>query len=372
MKFDQVLGQETIKAQLLETVRNQRLPHAQLFLGPKGSGKLALAFAFATYLLCENKGTNDACGQCPACIKADKLIHPDLHFSYPTVGSKAISTHYIEPWRKAFSENPYLNANQWLDQIEAANKQGNITKEECMDIIRKLSFKTFEGTHKILILWLPEYLTKEGNRLLKLIEEPPEDTVFILVAEDQEKILNTILSRCQIVKINQLSDEDIMLGLQTRFDEVSREQAEQIAYLSNGDFNEAQILLQDAVNDHATRFLQWFRIAFKGEASAMVDWVDGAAKIGREKQKQFLTYALHFLREILFLKTTGSPKARLRPQELATAQKMKQVINLDQLDQMMSLFNDCHYAVERNGNPKVIFLHASIKVFRIFKPLVRV
>lgn len=213
MLFSEVIGQESVKAQLKQMASGGRLPHALLFLGPQGSGKLSLAMALAQYLLCENPGADDACGQCNQCNKAGKLIHPDLHFSYPTIGTKAISDHFLVNWRQAMADNPYLDVNQWLQGIGAENKQGNITKEECVNIIKKLSLKTFENNYKVLIMWLPEFLGKEGNRLLKVIEEPPESTIFILVAEDQELILNTILSRCQIVNIKALSDEEVTEGL---------------------------------------------------------------------------------------------------------------------------------------------------------------
>ena len=194
MAFSNIIGQEKVKQMLHQMVHGDRLPHALLFLGPSGSGKLALALALAQYLLCENRQDSDSCGQCPSCSKSQRFIHPDLHFSFPSVGTNVTSDSFLPQWRKWMEENPYLTVNEWLQSIGAENRQGNINKEECAAIIRKLSLKIFEGSHKILVMWLPEYLGKEGNRLLKLIEEPPEDTIFILVAENQELILNTILS----------------------------------------------------------------------------------------------------------------------------------------------------------------------------------
>jgi len=213
MQLATVIGQEKVKQSLTQLVDAARIPHAMLFLGPAGSGKLAMAIALAQYILCEQKAGGESCGVCRQCLKASKLVHPDLHFSYPFIGSKLTSLEYITQWRSAILDNPYLEVNQWLQLIGAENKQGNINKDECLRIIKQLSLKSFESDYKILILWLPEYLQKEGNRLLKLIEEPPEKTIFILVAEAQERILNTILSRCQIVKFNALSDELIINGL---------------------------------------------------------------------------------------------------------------------------------------------------------------
>ena len=367
MLFSEVIGQESAKGRLKQMASGGRLPHALLFLGPQGSGKLALAIALAQYLLCENPGAADACGICNQCNKAAKLIHPDLHFSYPAVGPKAISDHFLANWRQAISENPYLDVNQWLQSIGAENKQGNITKEECVNIIKKLGLKTFENNYKILIMWLPEFLRKEGNRLLKIIEEPPENTVFILVAEEQELILNTILSRCQIVHIKALSDEETCEGLM-RQKSLSREEALTAAYLASGNFNEALQLAAQQGNNNAALFLEWMRHCYKGNPIDLVNWVDSFAKLGRENQKHFLRYALHFLREFNILKVSGGQgRARLQNEELQTAKKMTAILELEQVEQLAKLFSDCSYAVERNANPKVLFLDASIQMHKIMK-----
>ncbi len=366
MLFSDIIGQELVKKQLLRSLHAGRMPHAQLLLGPSGSGKLALALAYAQRALCQNPQESDSCGECNACRKAAKLVHPDLHFSYPTIGSKNTSLDFIEQWRSAIEHNPYQNVNQWLQSIGAENKQGNITKDECLSIIRKLSLKTFEGKYKILILWLPEYLGKEGNRLLKLIEEPPEDTLFLLVAENQELILNTILSRCQLVKVNALSDEEISQTLVDRQGQ-ELEKALHISRLSGGDYNEALNLLEHAENDHAQLFLDWFRKCWKGHGKELVKWVDTFAGIGRENQKHFLQYALHFLREYMILKVTGREDVRLLPTELETAKRMTKVLEIEQIDTITKLFDDCSYYIERNANPKVLFLDASIRMHKILK-----
>ena len=216
MQFKEVIGQQKVKDYLLKSAQSDQVSHAQLFLGPEGCGNLALAIAYAQYLQCRNKGATDACGKCSSCIKANKLIHPDIHFSYPTVGSKAKSTDFLKEWRDAVEQQPYMNVYQWLQHIKAENKQGNITREECEAIIRKLSLRAYESTYKVLIVWMPEYLGKEGNRLLKLIEEPPVNTVFLLVAENANLILNTILSRTQQLRIHRLSDAAIKEALVER------------------------------------------------------------------------------------------------------------------------------------------------------------
>jgi len=366
MQFDQINGQDRLKEQLRSFVGSGRIPHAQIFLGPPGCGKLALAMAFAQYVLCENKSELSSCGECKACIKAEKMIHPDVHFSYPTVGTKKTSNDFLEYWREAVAENPYMNANQWLQAIGAENKQGNINVDECNSIVKKLSLKIFEASHKILIMWLPEYLGKEGNRLLKLIEEPPENTLFILVAERQELILQTILSRCQLVKVNPLQDEDIIAGLLKKKPEAeSRVQA--IAHLANGNFNDALNLLAQNENDHATRFLDWMRKCYKGNGVELVKWGESFAGDGRENQKQFVRYALHFLREYLNLKMTGNENIRLRDKELTTAQNLTKVLGFEQVSEIVGLLDDCYYHIERNANPKILFLDLSIKMNKILK-----
>jgi DNA polymerase III subunit delta' len=366
MQFKEIIGQNSVKTQLIRSTNSDRIPHAQLFLGPTGSGKLALAMAFVQYVFCENKTENDACGKCNSCAKVEKLIHPDLHFSFPFIGSKNTSNNFLEDWRKAIAENPYMDINQWLQFIGAENKQGNINKDECLNIIRKLSLKSFEGDYKILIMWLPEYLGKEGNRLLKLIEEPPDNTLFILVAENQELILNTILSRCQIVKINQLSDEEVIDGLISKF-EIEVEKAQSIAHLANGNFNEALKNIEHQENDNSKLFLEWMRKCYKGNGVELVAWVEKFAAIGRENQKHFLRYALHFLREYLIVKMTGNEKVRLQPEELKTAINLTKVIEFEQIQQMTKLLDDCFYYIERNANPKVLLLDASIKMNKILK-----
>lgn len=348
-------------------IAQDRMPHALLFLGPEGSGKLALAIAFARYVLCENRGEEEACKQCPACIKSSKLIHPDLHFSFPTIGTKATSNQFLAQWRSAMSQNPYLNANQWLQLIGAENKQGNINKEECVNIIRKLNLKAFESSYKILILWLPEYLGKEGNRLLKLIEEPPERTLFLLVAENQELILNTILSRCQLIKVDRLPDEQIAHALEER-GLASGDRAQTLARLADGNFNEALQLADSSDNDLAQLFIDWMRKCYRGNGVEQVTWVEKFAGLGRENQKQFFQYGLHFLREYLLLKTTNKASLlRLQGDELKAAQGMLKVIELDALEDMMQLFNDCSYYIERNAHPKVLMLDCSIQLHEILK-----
>lgn len=366
MIFSDIIGQHRTKTFLFQLAQSERVPHALLFLGPTGSGNLALAVAFAQLLQCENPTSEGACGECSACRKATSFTHPDIHFSFPTIGSNAVSTDSLKEWRTALSENPFMDANTWLQRLGAENKQGNITKEECNAIIKKLSLKAFEGRYKILVMWLPEYLGKEGNRLLKLIEEPPENTIFLLAAENQDLILNTIMSRCQLVKTEFLSDEEVMEGLQKKRG-LDENRARQIAFLADGNFNTALQMADNPDNDDARLLLDWLRKCWRGNGVELVKWTEEFAKLGRENQKQFLHYGLHFLREMLTLVATGSPNLRLQPEELATAQNMAKVLDFEKITRLVGLFNDNIYYVERNANPKILFLDTSIQMNRILK-----
>jgi DNA polymerase-3 subunit delta' len=383
MVFADIIGQTRTKTLLRQLARSERVPHALLFLGATGSGNLALALAFAQMLQCEKTGRQDAglfaspgqpaenadaCGVCSACRKAAAWAHPDIHFSFPTVGANAVSTDFIKEWRAALTGNPYLDANTWLQGLGAENKQGNITKDECNAIIKKLSLKTFEGRYKILVMWLPEYLGKEGNRLLKLIEEPPEQTVFILAAENQELILNTILSRCQLVKTDRLTDTEVTAGLVQK-GRIDEQHAQQIAFLADGDFGAALGMSDNPEHDDARLLLDWLRKCWRGNGVELVKWTEEFAKLGRENQKQFLHYGLHFLRELLRLtaiSATGD-SVRLRPDELATAQNMAKVVDFEKIAQLIALFNHNIYYVERNANPKILFLDTSIQMNRVLK-----
>lgn len=312
----------------------------------------------------------EPCGHCGACHKAQQFIHPDIHFSYPVVKKKddrpAVSTDYAAEWRTALKSNPYLDVNQWLQGINAENKQGNINKDECNAIIKKLSLKVFEGRFKILLMWLPEYLGNEGNRLLKLIEEPPEQTVFLLVAETQDRILNTILSRCQLVKTDPLSDDEVVEGLK-RLRNLDDNRSRQLAFLADGNLNTALAMADNPEVDDSRLLIDWMRKCYRGFGPDLVKSTEDFAKLGRENQKQFLQYSLYFLREIMGF-AVGSPNApRLRTEEFQTAQNMARLLGFNQIDRMAQLLNDNIYHIERNANPKVLFLDTSIKMNRIFK-----
>lgn len=371
MQFKEIVGQDAVKQRLLNTVRENRVSHAQLFLGPEGSGNLPLAVAYAQYLSCEDRQTDDSCGICSSCRKYQKLLHPDLHFSYPFFAKhkEDNALTFIEEWREAFLSNPYLNLDTWRGYLEAENKQANINIAECHQIIKKLSLKPFESVYKILILWLPEYLDKEGNALLKIIEEPQPNTVFLLVAENQEQILNTILSRTQLVKIPALNFEDIRQYLIAKGQPAQA--AEEAAYLSSGNLTEALTMLQQESNGFHNTFIQWLRLCFSNKGQELMKLVDQLAKLGRENQKNFLRYGMSFLRECCLILAGGDELVHLPQQELETARKMSAVMNTNQIEAINAELEKIHYHVERNGNPKILFLDVSLQIVKVlhFKAL---
>ncbi len=365
MTFEKINGQAEVIELLRTMVDGDRIPHAQIFLGSEGVGALPMALAFSQYAMCENRTEGLACGQCSSCSKSSKFIHPDIHFTFPTVGSKATSSMFAKEWRTALHENPYLNVQQWLQSIKAENKQGNITKDECASIVKKLSLKTFEGQYKILIIWLPEYLKKEGNRLLKLIEEPPEKTLFILVAENAEEILNTILSRCQIVKFKPLSDEVIQNALIEKG--VPSLKAVDLAHLSNGNLNRALSLVGESENNNSTLFLAWMRICYLGKPQDIVAWSEKFATLGRENQKHFFDYGLFFLREYMVLKLTNNQKVRLSEVELTTAKNLTKVIQYGHIEPISNILTDSAFHISRNANPKILMTDITVRMNKILR-----
>jgi DNA polymerase-3 subunit delta' len=372
MFFSDIIGQEAARDQLLSAVEQNRLSHAMILLAPEGAGGLPVGLAFAQYLVCENRQAGDSCGQCSACKKAAQYIHPDIHFSYPVIprktGDKPISTDYIAEWREYIAQQPYGNAYDWLQFIGAENKQGNITANECSDIIRKLNLKSFESGFKILLMWMPEYLGNEGNRLLKLIEEPPANTVFILVAENQEQILATILSRTQLVKVPPLPKQAVVTALMQRND-VPEPRARQIATIAAGNYREALQLLQHGENDYHELLRTWLNCIFMQNRQGLQDWVEhmASAKMGRENQKQFLRYFINVLEHSLRVQYMDRSHLAFSDEEVDFAEKLKKLANLGQMADIAEELDNAYYHIERNANGKILFHALSIRLQYIFK-----
>ncbi|WP_149524205.1 DNA polymerase III subunit [Sphingobacterium hotanense] len=369
MQFKRIIGHQALKQQLVSTVKENRVSHAQLFLGPEGSGSLALAVAYAQYINCEDKQDDDSCGKCASCIKYEKLIHPDLHFSYPFFAKKAdeTATTYMEEWRTAFLANPYLSLTHWRGQLEAENKQANINIAEAHDIIKKLSLKSFEAEYKVLIMWLPEYLDTQGNALLKLIEEPPAKTLFLLVAENQDKILNTIISRTQLVKVNKLSHDELTSYL-IEEKHINSDRANEIAFIADGNIQEAIDQLAEEENAHFDLLIRWFRFIVTDSGLNIIQLCEEElSKLGRENQKIFLIYSINVLRQIVLMQNGASDMLFLKGEELDFVKKFAEITSLEQLTEAIDLLEKTHYSVERNANPKILFLDLSLQLVLLFK-----
>lgn len=370
MRFKDIIGQEAIKHNLIKTIKDNRVSHAQLFLGPESSGSLALALAYAQYINCEHKLVDDSCGECSSCKKYSKIIHPDLHFSFPFFAKhgKEASLDYIADWRKAFLGNPYLSFDYWRDFVKAENKQGNINIAECHQIIQSLSLKPFEAEYKVLIMWLPEYLGKNGNALLKLIEEPAQKTLFLLVAQNQEQILTTILSRTQLVKINRPKEMEIIHFLM-REHKVDEEQAKQIAFISDGNIEKALASIAESThNSFYELFRSWILLCFKNDGLGLVDLVEkDFPKMGRENQKSFILYAINIMREVLLLKNSLQQMFRLTGKEETLAERFAELFGHDQVEAIITLFEETSFNIERNANPKILFLDVSLQLVLLLK-----
>ncbi len=374
MKFADVLGHKEIKQRLIRTVVEERISHAQLFFGPSGVGKLPLAIAYAQYISCENRGENDSCGTCPSCIKISKLVHPDLHFVYPVFTSnevkiKPVSDHYIEQWRNTIVSNPYVTENQWYDIIGAENKQGLISRYESTSILRKLSMKSYEGEFKIMIIWLPEKMNAQAaNSLLKLIEEPPDKTIFLLISENTDVILPTILSRTQLIRVAPLDKESIKKGLSGKYPD-SSELFEDVIRRSNGNYSEAlQIIESDEMeNLHFEEFTFFMRKCYMREIIEINAWIEKIAGVGRERLKLFLSYGLRMIRENFMLNLKQNEISFLSRKEEDFSIKFSAFIHKGNVHLLASEFDRAIHHIEANGYARLVLMDLSIKVIMLLK-----
>jgi len=378
MLFSDILGQEHIKSHLTKSVDEGRIAHAQLFVGPEGSGTLPMALTYAQYLLCgnvrgENLGGNESCN-----LKFNNFSHPDLHFAFPVttshkVKSKPVSNFYLEEWRQLLEQQPYGNLFDWYNLLGVDNKQGQIGVDEAHEIVKSLSLKSYEGGYKVMIIWMAEKMnTACANKLLKLIEEPPEKTVFILIAEDEEQIINTIKSRCQVLHFPLLPEETIASGLVKNF-HIEKSVASKIAHQSNGNYNKAcDLIYQDSEDIQFEKwFVVWIRSAFKakGNKSAihdLISWSEEIAKTGRETQKKFLRFCLNYFRQALLLNYKANELVYLEPKsENFKLEKFAPFVHDNNILEISKEIQDAVYHIERNGNSKIILTDLSIKLTRL-------
>jgi DNA polymerase-3 subunit delta' len=377
MLFKEILGLSHIKNHLATSADAGRVPHAQLFVGPEGSGTLPMALAYAQYLVCgnrngENVGQNQVCN-----AKFNTLSHPDMHFAYPVsnsekVKSHAVSDHYMEEWRQFVKEQPYGNLFDWYRLIGIEKKQGQIGVDEAQDVIRKLSLKSYEGGYKIMLIWMAEKLnTSASNKLLKLIEEPPNNTIFILIAEDEEQIIQTLRSRCQVLHFPPLAEETMADALVEKG--ALREEALLIAHEANGNFNKALDLTNKDSEDLVFEkwFVQWVRSAFKakgnkGAIHELILWSEEVAKTGRETQKNFLRYCLTVMRQAMLLNFNIGELAFMRIHlEGFQLDKFAPFVHENNIGDIVDELENAIYHIERNGNSKIVLTDLSIKLTRL-------
>ena len=378
MQFSEILGQEHIKNHLTQSANLGRIPHAQLFIGPEGSGTLPMAIAYAQYILCsntngENNGENQACN-----LKFQKLSHPDLHFAYPTVSTDSVKTKpksidFIAEWRTFTTQNPYGGLFEWYAVLGVQNKQGEIRVDDATEILKSLSLKSYEGGHKIMIIWMADKLNiAASNKLLKLLEEPPEKTIFILISENEEDIIQTIRSRCQILHFNGLSETVVADALVSR-ENIDLKLAAKIAHQAQGNYNVALHLVHDNSDDYPFEewFVTWVRAAFKakGNAAAIQDlilWSEKIASLGRETQKKFLQFCIEMFRQALLLNYEAPKLVYFEPKvEKFKLENFAPFVNGNNIHDIFKELSDAMYHIERNGNAKIILTDLSIKLTRL-------
>jgi len=368
MLFKDVVGQTSLKKQLIKGVQNNRIPHAQLFLGKPGSGTLPLALAYAQYVSCTNKLADDSCGECASCRKYATLTHPDLHFSfpYPTLEKDDLAKDHIKAWRAALVENPYMDYEGWMRFRESENKQGNIPIRELRAIIRSLSLKSFESEFKILILWLPEFMGNEGNVLLKIIEEPPQNTLFLLVGEKTDRILNTIISRTQPVRVPPIQLDELAQHLMEKF-ELDETHSTRFALMSHGDLNLATALTQETENPYFTHFRNWVSICYTRKMADAVKWADQMSGFGRESLKSFLLYGIEIFRGVIIYRYQQKDGA-WAPQENDFIKKFNDLqLSVNQLEKIVLGLEECISNIERNANSKFVLTEMSFTMTKNFQ-----
>ena len=373
MRLEEIPGQIQIKEFFKKVISEERMPHALLLVGEDGCGPLALATGVATLLQCKNPSDFKACGECSSCIKTNQYIHPDVHYAFPVVKLDKIkredttSLNFLPQWRSFLSSSIFGDLNDWLSHIDALDKGPNMNVTECNNIIKNLSLKTYEGQYKIQIIWYAELLGKEGNRLLKLIEEPSPDSIIILTCNNRNAILNTIRSRCQIINVPPIDDDSIGAYLEQKF-EITGDQANEIKYLSNGNLRTAaQIASQNQMN-YSEDMLNWFRYAYKADPEELNNWVSYLSGMSKQDLKNFMKYTLHFLREYLLginVKETSS--LRLSQEEKNVILKMQKIINRPKTEMLSNLFSKNIAYINRNLSIKIMIMNMTLEINEILR-----
>ena len=367
MFFKDIIGQEEAKKRLISKAKEGRIPHAMLFCGNEGTGKLPLAIAYARYLSCECPNDEDACGVCPSCVKYNKLAHPDLHFVFPVIKKKSkdtVSDDYLSEWRELLATTPYFNLNIWLKEMGAENQQAQIYVKESDEILRKLSLKSSQGGYKIMIIWLPEKMNTEcSNKLLKLLEEPPQQTLFFLVSEEPDALLTTIQSRTQRFKIPGIGDNDIATTLVRKYG-IEEKAAVNIAHRSEGNWIKALETIH--TNEESKLFFELFvslmRLAYQRKIREMKQWSETLAAMGRERQKHFLAYAQRMIRENFVCNFSNSSIVYLNEEEQNFANRFAPYINERNVINIMDELSEAERHIGQNVNARMVFFDFALKM----------
>ena len=377
MQFKDVIGQEEVKRKLILSVQENRVPHAQLFLGPEGNGKLPLALAYAQYILCPHRTATDSCGVCPSCQKISKLTHPDLHFVVPTTTTKSVKSNpesdlFMSEWRDyVLQKEGYVDASSWYEFLEVENKQGYISVRDAATLLRKLSFKAYEGEYKIAIIWMAEKMRVDtANKLLKLLEEPPEKTLFIMIAEDQEELLATIRSRTSLVKVPRIEQNAMQTALVQRLG-CTPQAASDASLVSEGNWIKACQNVKDAEDQkyYFRTFQQWMRYCFTAanRMNELIDFSNNIKAIGRERQKQLLDYGLGIVRNTLLFNNNLAQLVMLPEEEKKFNAGFAPFVNRANLIQIADLLEEASRQIERNGYAPLIFLDCSFKMAKLLR-----
>lgn len=375
MQFKDVIGQEEVKQKLILSVKENRVPHAQLFLGPEGNGKLPLALAYAQYVLCPHRTETDSCGVCPTCQKISKLTHPDLHFVMPTTTTKSVKSNpesdlFMAEWRDyVLQTKGYVDTASWYNFLDVENKQGYISVRDAATLLRKLSFKSYEGEYKIAIIWMAEKMRVDtANKLLKLLEEPPEKTLFILIAEDQEELLATIRSRTSLVKVPRIEQSALQTALVQHLG-CSPQEASDAAVVAEGNWIKACQNVKDAEDQKFffRTFQQWMRLCFKAAVNELIDFSNNIKTIGRERQKQLLDYGLNIVRNSMLFNNNLATLVMLPEEEKKFNSGFAPFVKPANMTQIASLLEEASRQIERNGYAPLIFLDTSFKMSKLLR-----
>lgn len=368
MFFKDVIGQEETKLRLIAGVKEGRIPHAQLICGPEGIGKLPLAIAYARYICCEDRNGDDACGRCPSCVKFNKLVHPDLHFVFPVIKKKAgkdtVCDDFISTWRNFVLQSPYFNLNHWLKEMGAENQQAQIYVKESDEILRKLSLKSSQGGYKIMIIWLPEKMNVEcSNKLLKLLEEPPAMTLFLLVSEEPDVLLQTIQSRAQRINVHGIAEKDISGVLQSKYG-LQPQDADDIAHRSEGNFLKAleTIHLSEENKLFFDLFVNLMRLSYQRKIREMKQWSETVAAMGRERQKNFLAYCQRMIRENFVYNFHRNELVYMSAEEQNFSTRFAPFVNERNVMGIMDELSEAQKHIEQNVNAKMVFFDFSLKM----------